>query len=223
MLSCPGEEFLNFLEDIFNVECFFHVNRDATRAVDELNQLLRIDNLPYSVTHFVIETVQETSGRYAGHTSTYTRAYPKVIMKESDVMHENAIAPALALLQKPYFRGANSEYLAALEDYRKGDIGDCLTKCGSSFESLLKVICERKRWRYSQTDTASTLIKQVLPNTQLDGYFEPLLIIVATLRNRLSSAHGAGIAIKQPPRHVAHYALNVTASAMLLLAHETGL
>jgi len=24
----------------------------------------------------------------------------------------------------------NSEFLAALEDYRKGDIGDCLTKCG---------------------------------------------------------------------------------------------
>jgi hypothetical protein len=143
-------------------------------------------------------------------------------MKESEILHENAIAPALTLLQRPHFRAANSEYLAALEDFRKGDISDCLTKCGSSFESVLKVICDRKGWNYNQTDTASTLIKTVLPNTSLDWYFEQLLIIVATLRNKLSSAHGGGTAIKQPPRHLAQYALNATASSILLLAQETG-
>jgi len=222
VLNCRGDEFLNFLEDIFSAECFFQVNLGETKVVDELNALLRQDNLPYHVTHFVQETVQETSGAHAGHTVTYTRAYPKVIMKESDVLHANAVAPALTVLQRPHFRGANSEYLAALEDYRKGDFGDCLTKCGSSFESVLKVICDRKGWRYNQSDTASALIKIVLPNTNLGAYFEQLLIIVATLRNKLSTAHGTGTAIKQPSRHLAQYALNATASAILLLAQETG-
>ncbi len=222
VLTCPGEEFLDFLEDIFSIECFFHVNLGDTQVVDELNTLLQIDNLPYYVTHFVKESVQETSGRFAGHPVIYTRAYPKVIMKESEVLHENAIAPALILLQRPHFMNANAEYLAALEDYRKGDIGDCLVKCASSFESVLKVICDRKGWAYNQNDTASTLIKKVLAQTSLGAYFEPLLIVVATLRNKLSSAHGAGTAVKQPPRHLGQYALNTTASAILLLADETG-
>jgi hypothetical protein len=127
----------------------------------------------------------------------------------------------LNLLAQPHFQGANREFRAALEDYRKGDIGDCLAKCGSAFESVLKVICDRRGWAYSQNDTASALIKTVLSKTALDGYFEQLLIIVATLRNRMSSAHGSGTVPRTPPRHVAQYAVNVTASAILLLVDET--
>src|ERR1035437_9522414 len=218
VLSCPAESFLDFLEDIFSADCFWRVSGDDVKMVDELNTLLRQDSLPYHLTHFVREAVNNTPTSY----TTHTRAYPKVIMKESEVLHENAIAPVLSLLERPHFRGANSEYLAALEDYRKGDMPDCLTKCGSAFESVLKVICDRKGWAIKQTDTAKTLIKTVLPNTALDSYFESLLIIVATLRNRLSSAHGTGTTVKQPARHIAQYALNATASAILLIAQETG-
>ena len=165
LLNCSGEEFLDFLEDIFSVDRFFNVGRDDTEVIDELNIILRQDNLPYFVTHFVKETVQETSGSRV-HDVTYTRTYPKVIMKESEVLHAHAVAPALTLLQRPHFRNANSEYLAALEDYRKGDINDCLTKCGSSFESVMKIICDRKGWKYKQTDPAKDLIKAILPHTR---------------------------------------------------------
>jgi hypothetical protein len=222
VLTCSGEQFLDFLEDIFTAQSFFQVNFGDEEVIDELNELLRQDGLPYHVTYFVKETVREDTGRYGPRDVTYTRTYPKVIMKESDVLHENAIVPALSLLQRPHFQAANSEYLAALEDYRKGDIGDCLTKCGSAFESVLKVICSRKGWSYKQNDTAKTLINIILRQTALDPYFEQLLIIVATLRNRLSSAHGAGASVKQPARHLAQYALNATASAIILIAHETG-
>jgi hypothetical protein len=219
ILSCPGEGFLDFLEDIFSVECFWRVSRmDDAKLVDELNFLLRQDNLPYHVTNFVRETVNDTPTSY----TTHTRAYPKVIMKESEVLHQTAIAPVLMLQARPHFQGANSEYLAALEDYRKGDIPDCLTKCGSAFESVLKVICERKGWGCKQTDTASKLIGTILPKTTLDTYFEGPLILIATLRNKLSSAHGAGTTVKQPARHIAQYALNATASAIVLVAQETG-
>jgi hypothetical protein len=222
LLNCPGKEFLNFLEDIFSADSFFRVSVGDDKLIDELNGLLRLDNLPYHVTRFVKETVHETSGRYAGSNVTYTRQFPKVIMKENETLHATAIEPALTLLQHLHFQNANKEYLAALEDYRNGDYGDCLTKCGSAFESVLKVICDRKGWSYKQTDTASTLIKTLLSNTSLDNYFESLLVIVATLRNKMSSAHGAGTTAKQPTRHLAEYALNATASAILLVAHETG-
>jgi hypothetical protein len=220
--ACPGKEFLDFLEDIFNADAFFHVSIGDDKLIDELNGLLCLDNLPYHVTRFVKETVHETSGRFAGSNIIYTRQFPKVIMKESQTLHNTAIEPALTLLQRPHFQNANKEYLAALEDYRKEDYGDCLTKCGSAFESVLKVICARKRWSYKETDNASTLIKTVLSNTKLDNYFESLLMIVATLRNKMSSAHGAGTTAKERARHLALYALNATGSAILLVAQETG-
>ena len=222
LLTCSGGEFLDFLEDIFSAECFQRVSLGTRDIVDELNGLLRQDALPYHLTHFVIENEPRIIDGYQAGTYIHIRAYPKVIMRESEIMHQGAIAPALELLAQRHFRGPNAEFLAALEDYRKGDIGDCLTKCASAFESVLKVICDRKGWKYGQTDTASTLIKTVLSNTTLGGYFEQLLIIIATLRNKLSTAHGGGTAPRTPPRHIGQYALNATASAILLLVEETG-
>jgi AbiJ N-terminal domain 4 len=222
LLNCSTAEFLDFLEDIFNNDIFTNVSLWDNKIVDEMNTILRQDNLPYAVTHFVVEEVVHTSGMFSGHRGTQVRSYPKVILKESEVLDQHAIGPALQLLSQPHFASANKEFLAALEDYRKGDMGDCLVKCGSSFESVLKIICDRKGWAYNQNDTASTLVKTIIANTSLENYFEPMLIIVATLRNRLSSAHGAGTTARQTPRHLAHYALNMTASAILMLTEETG-
>ena len=125
--------------------------------------------------------------------------------------------PVLQLLGRNDFAAADSEYLAALEDLRKGDYDDCLTKCCSAFESAMKVICELKRWPYRKTDTAGPLIKTILERTSLDGYFEPTLVIVATLRNRLGSAHGAGLENRSVSRQLASYAVQTTGASILLL------
>jgi Domain of unknown function (DUF7014)/Abortive infection C-terminus len=222
VMNCSTAEFLDFLEDIFDNEAFRQVNSGDRNIVDELNTILRQDNLPYTMTHFVSEEVGIQTGMFKGHTGTQVRSYPKVILKESEILQQEAIAPALQLLAQPHFASANAEFLAALEDFRKGDIGDCLVKCGSSFESVLKVICSKRQWPYKETDTAGTLIKTVIANTKLESYFEPLLIGVATIRNKMSTAHGAGTTTKQPARHIAQYALNMTAGAMLMLTQETG-
>jgi hypothetical protein len=150
-------------------------------------------------------------------------AFPKVVMRESEVLHANAIEPALQLLQNQMFKHANTEFLAALEDYRKNDFGDSLVKCGSAMESVMKVLCHKKGWTYKETDVASTLVKTVLANTRLESYFESLLMIVATLRNRLSPAHGAGTKAKSVDPHLARFAINVTASVIILLVDEAGI
>ena len=108
----------------------------------------------------------------------------------------------------------------ALEDYRKGDLGDCVAKCGSAFESVLKIICEKKRWPYQQTDTAARLLATVLSRTTLDPFFEQPLLLIATIRNRRSTAHGAGVQPKSVSPQVARFALNATATAILLLVEE---
>jgi len=224
--SCDGDEFLDFLEYIFKVDCLSPLRTPVDEMLEDLNRLLREDNLPYSLTALVREQVREIATEYpfAGRevTRVNTVAYPKVIMRESEIIHAQAVAPALELLTRPHFKHANAEYLAAQEDYRRGDFRDCLTKAASAFESVLKVCFHRKRLRYNDKDTAQALITILMKNSSLEPYFETQLLIVATLRNRLSSSHGAGTVAKNVPRHLARYALNATAAAILLVTDEMG-
>jgi hypothetical protein len=131
-----------------------------------------------------------------------------------------AVKPALQLLADQRFTSANQEFMEALEDYRHGDYGDCVTKCNSAMESVMKIICERRGWSYNPNDTAHKLTQIIISESGLDGFFDPLIGIIATLRNRLCSAHGAGTQRRSVPEHLARYAINVTASNILLLIDE---
>lgn len=107
-----------------------------------------------------------------------------------------------------------------MEDFRDGDYRDCLTKACSAMESTMKIICDQRGWSYSERDSAGKLVQTVVSNSNLDGYFQQPLMIVATLRNRLSKSHGAGTKQKDVPEHLARYTINATASNILLLVEE---
>jgi len=216
--SCESDHFLDFVEYIFQVDAFWRVS-SKTEFVDQINQFFDVDDLPYFLTEY-IEVMEP--GVFHGHSTTVIKvgAYPKVILRENRLVHAEAVAPALHLLTDPAFSSANDEFLEALQDYRKKDFGDCLTKCGSAFESVMKVICEKNKWPYRQTDTASTLLSTIIERTQLDPFFTQPLILVATIRNRLSKSHGAGTTAKHVPPHIAQFTINATAAAVLLLVEE---
>ena len=216
LASCDDAHFLDFLEYIFLTQACFHASNRAN-LVEDLNEFLRQDDLPYAVTDFV--WTEQQSGQHATMTLT---AYPQVIRKDSEALYRTAIQPTLELLRGPEFKAANKEFLEALEDFRKSDYGDCLTKCGSAFESVLKVICARKKWPHSRTDTASPLLKTVIEKSGLESFFEQPLVLVATIRNKLSKSHGAGLTSRDVSAAKAEYAINATAAAILLLAKEAG-
>jgi hypothetical protein len=223
MARAGDTTFLDFVEYIFRVDTFFHVRLPEQQVIDEFNELFRVDGLPYHLTNFVKEEDRsgwDTISR--GRFTIKTLAYPQIILRESDAEHQQMVAPALRFLESPAFKNANLEFLEALEAFKKNDHGNCLTHCGSAFESTLKVICQRRGWPYSQNDTAAPLVKVVIENGTLDTYFEPMLMIVATLRNRLSKSHGAGAADRRVPQHLARYAINATASVILLLIESAG-
>lgn len=223
LLNCQPKEFLDFVELIFRVECLFRVVRDRDDLVDAVNELLKSEGAPYQVTHFVTNEEDYTGPRPFpfGGKVIRTVAYPKVVRVDEEVTFTHAVVPALTALSDPAYNSANLEFRGALEDYRKGDYGDCLTKCGSAFESVMKVICQKKNWPYKPTDPASPLLKTILSKTSLDSFFEQPLILITTLRNRLSTAHGAGTGTRTVERHVAEYAVASTAAAVVLLIHET--
>ena len=227
LLQCNDEHFLDFVEMIFQTR-YFGKSRD--HLVDNINKFFDEDALPYHLTDFVYSPVKQipaselglSSGKSDGGIRGSTlESYPQVICLENEVLYETAMEPTLTLLAGPAFSQANEEFLEALKDYRKGDYRDCVAKCGSSFESVMKVICDRRNWPYQQTDAAAKLLKTILQQTTLDSFYEQPIMLIATIRNRLSTAHGAGTQQKTVSKHVAQYVINATASAILLLVDET--
>jgi len=219
LLGCGDEEFLDFIEYMFRVRCLFHVTFNENALVAEINEIFVSENGGYELTEMVHEkSLEFMMGREREMIKTL--AYPKIIRKDDEVVHATVIKPALQLLADPKFKTANQEYLEALEDYKRGDYGDCLTKCCSSFESAMKILCDKKGWPYKQTDTASTLISTIMKKAGLESYFEQPLMVIATLRNRLSKSHGAGTQPKTVSPNLARFALNSTASAIVFLIDE---
>ena len=204
LAQCSDERFLDFTELVLQYESFCELGIAPSQLVDAINEFFKADDLPYSLIDFV-------------RCRESIDLYPRVIRRDSEVLHETAIEPALNLLANPVFASANREFLAALKDYRNGESGDCVAKCGSSLESVMKVICEQEGWSYQQNDTAATLLDNIFQQIDLGGFFKEPIKLIATIRNRHGSAHGAGAGQREVPEHVAHYAINATASAILLL------
>ncbi len=218
LLTCSDSNFLDFIE--YALESYWNLD-SAPNVVRVFNEFLRVDDLPYAVTDYVWTETVETNMHGGKHTVSNLTAHPQVIVRGSQITHALAIEPALTLLKHPDFVAANAEFLDGLSDYRKGDYGDCLTKCGSAFESVLKVICARNKWRYDEKDTADKLLDTVFKHKgTLEPFLNQPLMIVATLRNRLSKSHGGGTAPKKVPPNRAEYTINATAAAILLVVSE---
>ncbi len=218
IMNCPDGQFFDFVE----LALTSGVLGTQDGLVKVINQFFRVDDLAYAVTDYVWTEEIETNIHGGKRRVRSLTAYPQVIFRGSQVTHALAIEPTLTLLKHPDFVSANAEFLNALTDYRKGDHGDCLTKCGSAFESVLKVICSRNTWPYDpQKDTAVVLLETVFDHqTTLEPFLKEPLKIVATLRNRLSTAHGGGTTPRKVPPNKAEYTMNATAAAILLVVSE---
>lgn len=222
LLGCPDANFLDFVEYLFRTECFSsNVHTPWNDIVQKVNQFFAFDSLPYELTKVIWRDTGGDIRAVLFATTASITSWPKVIPTDSMVVHQNAVGPALVLLSDSAFEEANREFVTALEDYRKRDYSDCLVKCGSAFESVMKVICDKKGWPYNQNDTASPLLKTIIANTGMETFFEAPLILIATMRNKLSIAHGAGVHKKSVPQHVAQFAINITASAIVFLTEAT--
>lgn len=225
--QCSDEHFLDFTEFLFKTTSIHKSKIDVRKLVDDINVFFQVDNLPYYLTAPVFNSnVQnrEVSNQLSNSSHLEEiEQYPQIIRRENFALHNTAIGPVLSFLTNPALSEANKEFLEALEDYREAQYSDCIVKCGSSLESVLKVICEHQKWPYRQNDTAGILLQNVIPKTNLDTSFQQQLLVVPTIRNRYGSAHGRGTETIETPAHIARYVLNATGSSILLLVEEVGL
>ena len=218
--ECSDEHFLDFIELSFQSSAIRDSSVHVQDIIDAVNRFFQHDDLPYRLTDFVYAPERRRPGSRLplGYQEHSLQSYPQIVRRDSDVLHETAIEPALTILREPAFSSANKEFLEALMDYRKGDYEDSVTKCGSSFESVMKVICKQKGWPVDRE--AAKLLNSILRNTELPPFLKQPLIQIATIRNELGSAHGAGAQPRRVSKHLAQYTINLTASAVLLLIGE---
>jgi len=170
------------------------------------------------------EAIAELNHRFREHGVGYQYESGTMMKVDSQLIHAEVVRPALSMLSDPMYEGANAEFLSAHEHYRAGKYKECLNDCLKAFESTLKAICTKRRWKFNAGDTAKRLIdiafERQLISPFMQAHFSALRSTletgVPTVRNRLSG-HGQGAEEVTVPESVAAYVLHLTASNILLL------
>ena len=166
----------------------------------------------------------EINRRFEQHSVGYQFENGRIIRKDSELVHAEIVKPALALLAVPAFAKANGEFMTAHQHYRTGASKDAVTAANRAFESMLKIICDLEKWPYGSGDRASELVTGVTANGlfthDFDKGFSAYVAMLKTglpgVRN-VAGGHGDGLAAKAVTAGIARFAINLTASNIVLL------
>lgn len=175
--------------------------------------------------HNESEAIEETNIRFKENGIGYQYENGQIIRVDSQLIHAEVVKPALQLLNKPMYKGAQEEFLKAHEHYRHGDYANVLSECLKAFESTMLTICDNQGWEYDKKATANTLVNICMDNNLIPDFWQShfnslksiLTSSIATPRNKLGS-HGKGNNEKVIPEYLASYILHMTASTILFLA-----
>lgn len=151
----------------------------------------------------------------------------QIVEISSTVLHSEVVLPAFHLTHVAQFSTVNQEYHAAHKAFRNGEYETCITECGKSFESTLKIIAKSRGWAYKETDPASKLLEAAYKADFIPQYmqteFSALRSVlesgVPTVRNK-SAAHGAGNSPRAVPKHLAAFQLHQTGAAIVFLVEN---
>jgi|SRR5271157_464378 len=215
-LNCDDLRALDFIELFFR-----HLSsRSCKPLVEEFNIIFRQENLGYELTPYeeIIGDVEVQPGNpFSGARRLYTK-YPEIICKTGQYVHESIVHPCLDVLAKPVYSTAEKEMRKAHQHYRNGHFEDAITSCGSAFESVLKIICDKKGWSRKEKDTLWRLLEICAINKLfLDGYIE-ILHNSGKIRNSQSSAHGRGFAPPVVTKETVDHMIQVTSAHITFVA-----
>lgn len=170
------------------------------------------------------DALAELNDRFKEHGVGYQFVGNDLIRVDSELIHQEAVKPALRVLHQEGFEGAEQEFLKAYEHYRKGEAKEALNNALKAFESTMKTICDKNEWSYDPNATSKTLIDVCFNNGLVPPFWQSEIGALRTLlessvptgRNKLSG-HGQGTKRTSVPDHVVAYVLHMTASVVLFL------
>ena len=212
---------------------FFLQTKDILQALDVIELAFQaVQNSPdLFVSHHkrnqakrVTEAIGELNIRLRENAVGYRFENGSIVRVDSEFIHSEVVQPVLRVLHDADYSGPQEEFLKAHEHYRAGKTKEAMNECVKSLESTIKVICDKKRWVYSNKAAASELLQVCFQNglvpTFWQSHYSALRSLlesgVPTARNRLS-AHGQGATPVDVPVHIASYLIHQTAAAILFL------
>ncbi len=220
------QDCLNFLvnsEDVDQVlsliEISFHFIDTVIR--DERHNINYYD-VEYSQTPD--DAIKELNERFQEHAIGYQFLNRQIVKISSQYLHSQVVENAVTLMYENRFENALQEFMDAHKNYRERNSKEAISCALNSFESTMKIICDRMKWPYSQNDTASKLVTILFDNNlvppQLQSHFSSLRATleggVPTVRNNFGG-HGQGVASVHVPDHLVAYTLHLTASNIVFL------
>lgn len=169
------------------------------------------------------EAIQEINARFKEHGLGYEYD-GEIIRIDTELVHVEAVKPALSLLRNKKFSGPEQEFQSAYTHFRKGKNKEALNDALKAFESTMKSIYDKREWNYDKSAPASKLIKVAFDNqlvpifwaNHFSGLRKNLEVGIPTARNKMSG-HGQGATPTEVPVHLVAYVLHQTASTIVFL------
>lgn len=207
------------------------------KALDVIELTFRfIDRITRRYTHLqrpnydeiADQAIEELNTRFKEHGVGYFYSDGIIGRIDSELVHAEIVKPALAVLRQKDFSSAQSEFLAAHEHYRSGKHSEALVECYKAFESTMKIICTKRKWRFDPTKGAADLVRVCLENGLIPTYWQShfaglrsvLESAIPTPRNK-QAGHGAGAQPAQRPSdELVAYVLHMTAATILFLTES---
>lgn len=219
----PSSELFNFLLQTDNVERALDVVEFATRCADRGTRNWQYLNRRDFDAH-VDRGIAELNARFREHGVGYQYEAGRLVRVDSDLLHVEAVKPALTLLKTAGYSGPLDEFLRAHEHYRHGRHDEALNEALKAFESTMKAICDKKGWRYDAGATARVLVNTCFQHGLVDEFWQTHLSSlrgtlengIATARNKLGG-HGQGALPRDVPQSIVSYVLHMTASTIVFL------
>jgi hypothetical protein len=216
-------------EELFT---FFMSVPEVDRAFDVVELAMRVAKSYARDRHIRAEevesAVEELNSRFKEHGIGYQYEGGELVRVDSGLLHAEAVKPALTLLHAAGYEGPLEEFLSAYDHYRHARHEEALVDALKAFESTMKAICDRKKWGYGKSATASGLVDVCLAKGLIDPFWQNQLGAlratlegIATARNKLAG-HGQGSEPRDVPKELVGYVLHMTASTIVFLIQSAG-
>ena len=225
------KELTKFLKESSNTEEMIDTIELSGKMITSLKRQYthrRIEN--QTLCEICDNAIKELNRRFKEHGIGFEFNNGEITRIDSELIHQEAVKPALKLLHTFEFFGVQDEFLNAYNHYRKGNNKEAFTDCLKAFESTMKSICDEQKWPYNKNANAKALIKVCFDNELVplfwQNQFTQLRLLlesgIPTGRNKLS-AHGQGSKTIAIPDHLVSFMLHITASTILMLikSHES--
>lgn len=200
------------------IDYAFQLLNTHTRLMEDYQ---RRDN---NINQYPDDAINELNHRFREHNIGYQFENGELFKINSQFIHEEVVKRALVLLKDNKFIGAEEEFMKAYDHFKHGRHKESIAEALKSFESTMKIICNRHKWTYKPSDTANKLIEILVINELIPSYIQQhftslrstLESGIPVIRNK-TSGHGQGEEPVHVPVHFVSYALNISASNIVLL------